>query len=112
MGTRGGSDKDFDRLYAEHAESLLSFLALRTGDRALAEDVFADTFERVLRKRGTFDRRRGSEKAWLYTIALNLLRDHFRSAGGGAQGLATGRGSSLAKIPAGHLRARLRTATR
>ena len=25
MGTRGGSDKDFDRLYAEHAESLLSF---------------------------------------------------------------------------------------
>ena len=78
MGTRGGSDKDFDRLYAEHAESLLSFLTLRTGDRVLAEDVLADTFERVLRKRGTFDRRRGSEKGWLYTIALNLLRDHFR----------------------------------
>jgi RNA polymerase sigma factor (sigma-70 family) len=72
------SDEDFDRLYAEHAESLLSFLALRTGDRVLAEDLLADTFERVLRKRGTFDRRRGSEKGWLYTIALNLLRDHFR----------------------------------
>jgi RNA polymerase sigma-70 factor, ECF subfamily len=72
------SDKDFDRLYAENAESLLSFLTLRTGDRVLAEDVLADTFERVLRKRGTFDRRRGSEKGWLYTIALNLLRDHFR----------------------------------
>jgi RNA polymerase sigma-70 factor, ECF subfamily len=78
MGTRGASDKDFDRLYAEHAESLLSFLTMRTGDRVLAEDVLADTFERVLRKRGTFDRRRGSEKGWLYTIALNLLRDHFR----------------------------------
>ena len=72
------SDKDFDRLYAEHAASLLSFLTLRTGNRVLAEDLLADTFERVLRKRSTFDRRRGSEKAWLYTIALNRLRDHAR----------------------------------
>ena len=74
----GREAADFDRLYAEHAEPLLSFLVLRTGNRALAEDVLADTFERVLRKRGTFDRRRGSEKGWLYTIALNLLRDHLR----------------------------------
>ena len=71
-------DEDFERLYEEHATALLSFLSLRTGDRALAEDLLADTFERVLRKRGTFDRRRGSEKTWLYSIALNLLRDHAR----------------------------------
>lgn len=37
-----------------------------------------DTFERVLRSRGRFDRRRGSEKTWLYAIALNCLRDHAR----------------------------------
>ena len=77
-GDRALRDEDFERLYEEHAEALLSFLALRTGDRALAEDLLADTFERVLRKRRTFDRRRGSEKAWLYSIALNLLRDHAR----------------------------------
>jgi RNA polymerase sigma factor (sigma-70 family) len=77
-GDRALRDEDFERLYEEHAEALLSFLALRTGDRALAEDLLADAFERVLRKRRTFDRRRGSEKAWLYSIALNLLRDHAR----------------------------------
>jgi RNA polymerase sigma factor (sigma-70 family) len=77
-GDRALRDEDFERLYEEHAEALLSFLALRTGDRALAEDLLADTFERVLRKRRVFDPRRGSEKAWLYTIALNLLRDHAR----------------------------------
>ena len=77
-GGRALRDEDFERLYEEHAAALLSFLALRTGDRALAEDLLADTFERVLRKRGTFDRRRGSEKTWLYSIALNLLRDHAR----------------------------------
>lgn len=52
-----------------------------TGDRALAEDLLADTFERVLRSRARFDPRRASEKTWLYTIALNLVRDHARRAG-------------------------------
>ena len=71
-------EKDLDRLFDEHAEPLLKFLIYRTGDRALAEDVVADTFERALRKRSLFDRARGTEKAWLYTIATNLLRDGAR----------------------------------
>jgi RNA polymerase sigma-70 factor (ECF subfamily) len=69
---------EFESLYAEHAESLLAFLAYRTGDRRLAEDLTADTFERVLRTRSKLDRRKGSTKTWVYTIALNLLRDHKR----------------------------------
>jgi DNA-directed RNA polymerase specialized sigma24 family protein len=44
-------EKDLDRLFDEHAEPLLKFLIYRTGDRALAEDLVADTFERALRKR-------------------------------------------------------------
>jgi RNA polymerase sigma-70 factor (ECF subfamily) len=69
---------DFERLYEEHARPLSSFLAYRTGDRALAEDLLADTFERALRARKGFDRRKASEKTWLYAIALNLLRDSAR----------------------------------
>lgn len=68
----------FERLYEEHAGDLFSFLAYRTGDRALAEDLLSETFERVLRSRHRFDPRRGSERRWLYTIALNLLRDNAR----------------------------------
>jgi RNA polymerase sigma factor (sigma-70 family) len=71
----------FERLYAEHAEPLLGFLIYRTGDRPLAEDLLADTFERAIRARMRFDRRKASEKTWLYTIALNCLRDHRRRAG-------------------------------
>lgn len=70
--------EQFERLYAEHAGPLLGFLEYRTGSRPLAEDLLADTFERVLRSRAPFDPRRGSEKTWLYSIALNLLRDHAR----------------------------------
>lgn len=71
-------DADFERLYAEHADALFAFLAYRTGDRVLAEDLLADTFERVLRARRRYDPRRGSAKTWIYSIALNLLRDHAR----------------------------------
>jgi RNA polymerase sigma factor (sigma-70 family) len=71
-------DEDFERLYEQHAQPLFGFLAYRTGNRALAEDLLAEAFERALRARGRFDRRRGSEKTWLYAIALNCLRDQAR----------------------------------
>ncbi|RKQ91771.1 RNA polymerase sigma-70 factor (ECF subfamily) [Solirubrobacter pauli] len=71
-------DDQFERLYAEEAAGLFSFLAYRTGDRGLAEDLLADAFERALR--GRFNPRKGSAKTWLYAIALNVLRDHVRRA--------------------------------
>jgi RNA polymerase sigma factor (sigma-70 family) len=80
-------DDEFERLYAAEAAGLFSFLAYRTGDRALAEDLVADAFERALRSRRRFDRRRGSAKTWLYAIALNLLRDHARPAAAADAGI-------------------------
>jgi RNA polymerase sigma-70 factor (ECF subfamily) len=71
-------DAEFESLYAEHAEPLFRFLVYRTGDRALSEDLLADAFERALRARARFDPRKASRKTWLYTIALNCLRDHMR----------------------------------
>src|SRR4051794_29339450 len=71
-------EMDFERLYEAHAQALFAFLAYRTGDRVLAEDLLADTFERVLKAGKRFDSRKSSEKTWIYTIALNLLRDHAR----------------------------------
>ena len=84
----------FERLWEAHANRLLGFLIYRTGDRALAEDLVADTFERVLRSRRRFDPRKSSEKTWIYTIALNLLRDHLRRDD------AEGRALERARVPA------------
>jgi RNA polymerase sigma factor (sigma-70 family) len=69
---------EFERLYEEHAGPLYGFLVYRTGDRGLAEDLLGDTFERALKARARFDRRKASHKTWLYSTALNLLRDHAR----------------------------------
>ena len=69
---------DFEALFDREAAPLLGFLTLRTGDRALAEEVLADAFERAWRKQGGFDPRRGTQRSWLYSIAINISIDHLR----------------------------------
>jgi RNA polymerase sigma factor (sigma-70 family) len=92
-------DDEFERLYAAEAQGLFAFLAYRTGDRGLAEDLLADAFERALRARRGFDRARGSEKTWLYAIALNVLRDHARRAA--AEGRAYERANPVPSAESG-----------
>src|SRR5438477_107961 len=74
-------DSDFERLYEDHAQPLFGFLAYRTGDRGLAEEVLSEAFERALKARKRYDPDRASAKTWIYTIALNCLRDHQRRQG-------------------------------
>jgi RNA polymerase sigma-70 factor, ECF subfamily len=96
-------DQDFERLYGDHAGPLFGFLVYRTGDRALAEDILADTFERVLRARRRFDPRKAGEKTWLYTIALNCLRDRGRRSAAEGRALErfeAGSGTASPGLPA------------
>jgi RNA polymerase sigma-70 factor (ECF subfamily) len=80
-------DQDFEQLYADHAQPLFGFLAYRTGDRALAEDLLGEAFERALRSRQRYDPAKASAKTWLYAIALNCLRDQARKADAEARAL-------------------------
>lgn len=56
---------------------LYRFLVRQTGDEALADDLAQETFTRLLKYHGTPPT---YFKAWAYTIARNLARDHFKSA--------------------------------
>jgi RNA polymerase sigma-70 factor (ECF subfamily) len=71
-------DHEFEQLYEDHAQALFGFLAYRTGDRALAEDILGEAFERALGSRQGYDPARASAKTWLYAIALNCMRDRKR----------------------------------
>lgn len=68
------------QLVERHHSPLLGFLyRLTGGDRALAEDLAQDTFLRVLRTCHQYRAARPF-KPWLYAIALNIARDHFKRA--------------------------------
>ncbi len=70
---------DFHALFDAQYVPVHRYLAHRLGDPAAAEDLAAETFLRAYAARASF--RPGSPRAWLFTIATNLLRDHARGAG-------------------------------
>jgi RNA polymerase sigma-70 factor (ECF subfamily) len=68
----------FAELYRDCVGDLFAYVATLLQDRGAAEDVVAQAFERAYRKRRSFDRRRGSQRAWLFGIARNAALDELR----------------------------------
>jgi len=72
-----GHEAALNDLMARHASPVFQFLYRMVGNEDDANDLAQETFVRVFRSRTTF---RTSDKfsTWLYTIAANLARNHFR----------------------------------
>jgi RNA polymerase sigma factor (sigma-70 family) len=72
-----GHDAALNDLMERHAEPVFHFLCRMVGNEDDANDLAQETFARVFRARASF---RLNEKfsTWLYTIAANLARNHFR----------------------------------
>lgn len=77
-GATGGRDEDdLRRVYRAHVDAVFAFFAYSVSQPA-AEDLTSSTFERVIRAWGRYDPSRASERTWIFSIARNLLTDHFR----------------------------------
>jgi RNA polymerase sigma-70 factor (ECF subfamily) len=74
---RTGQSQALEHLIRRYQGQLLNFLARFCQDRALAEDVFQETFLQVYLSADTFDTSRRF-KPWLFTIAANKARDLLR----------------------------------
>jgi RNA polymerase sigma factor (sigma-70 family) len=55
------------------------YLVFLTGNRAVAEDLTGETFEKAFRSWRRFDPGRGSVRVWLCRIARSAALDHFRA---------------------------------
>jgi RNA polymerase sigma factor (sigma-70 family) len=55
------------------------YLVFMTGNRAVAEDLTGETFEKAFRTWRRFDPGRGTPRAWLCRIARSVALDHFRA---------------------------------
>jgi RNA polymerase sigma factor (sigma-70 family) len=74
----GKSWERFEALYRSSRDDLFAYVTGLLRDPAAAEDVTALAFERAYRRRRSFDRRRGEERAWLFGIARNAALDELR----------------------------------
>jgi RNA polymerase sigma-70 factor (ECF subfamily) len=68
----------FDALYRECAGDVFAYVMTLLRERSAAEDATMAAFERAYRRRRSFDRARGNERAWLFTIARNVALDELR----------------------------------
>ena len=68
----------FAELYERAFPRVYAYVASLLRDRAAAEDVTAQAFERAYRKRGSYRPARGSMEAWLFGIARNAALDELR----------------------------------
>jgi RNA polymerase sigma-70 factor (ECF subfamily) len=67
-------------LHDEHAQAVWRYVVHLTGDRALAEDIVQETLLRAWRHPAVLDQSEQSARAWLFTVARNLVIDGKRSA--------------------------------
>jgi len=69
----------FSAVAEAELDAVHRYLLFLTGNRAVAEDLTGETFEKAFRSWRRFDPRRGTPRAWLCRIARSAALDHFRS---------------------------------
>jgi RNA polymerase sigma factor (sigma-70 family) len=74
-----GEQSCFEKLIHRHKNKVFAYISLYIRDQALAEDIFQDTFLKVIQsvKSGKYSDN-GKFLSWVMRIAHNLIIDHFR----------------------------------
>lgn len=77
----GGNEESLSVLLQRHKRKIFSSIIVVVKDNQLAEDIFQDTFFKVIQtlKKGQYSEE-GKFLPWVIRIARNLIIDHFRRA--------------------------------
>jgi RNA polymerase sigma-70 factor (ECF subfamily) len=81
---KAGDPEAFAQIYDRCQPAIYRYILFRVNDGALAEDLTGEVFVRLVEKIDHFRYRGRPILAWLYTIARNLLNDHYRRASNSA----------------------------
>jgi len=75
-----GKDNSLNILINRHRQRLMSFIMSKVRDQSLAEDIFQETFFKVIKtlKKGKHYNEQGKFLPWVMRIAYNLSMDYFR----------------------------------
>lgn len=76
-----GNEASLEILIKRHQQRLFSFIYSKVKNRDITEDIFQDTFIKVIRtlKKGNYNEE-GKFLPWVVRISHNLIIDHFRKS--------------------------------
>lgn len=76
-----GKEISLEFLIKRHKQRVFSFIYSKVQDRDITEDIFQDTFIKVIKtlKKGNYNEE-GKFLPWVMRIAHNLIIDHFRKS--------------------------------
>ncbi len=76
-----GNEAALEILIKRHQQRLFSFIYSKVKDKDITEDIFQDTFIKVIRtlKKGNYNEE-GKFLPWVVRISHNLIIDHFRKS--------------------------------
>jgi RNA polymerase sigma-70 factor (ECF subfamily) len=76
-------ERDFDQLYVQNQRALHAYLLGRTGDREAARDLLQEVFLRAWRRVDAWSELPAARRrAWLFTVARNVVIDTHRARRG------------------------------
>jgi len=76
MTDRLQTPQDLEKAFLKWNKAIYSYIYLRIQNRETAEDISQEVFMNAWRSRDTFNPAKASLKSWLFTIAINEIRDY------------------------------------
>ena len=73
-----GDVRGFAALHDCHYEAVYNYVYFRVSEQAVVEDITAEVFTRMVKRLDRYRRKKKTILPWLYTIARNLIIDHYR----------------------------------
>lgn len=70
--------REFAAIFDRHFDAVFGYAARRLGP-GLGEEIAAETFTRAFDRRSSYDSSRVDSRPWLFGIAANLMRRHWRT---------------------------------
>jgi RNA polymerase sigma-70 factor (ECF subfamily) len=70
----------FAAFYEQYLPKIFNYISYRVNDKQVAEDLTSAIFEKALTKFKTFDAEKAAFSTWIFTIARNMLIDHYRNS--------------------------------
>lgn len=70
---------EFAAVYDQYFSRVYNYVRYRVQDVDTADEITSQVFERALTKFGSYRPKIAPFGAWLFTIARNIIRDHYRS---------------------------------